>query len=69
MKGRSCKPHAHANRLGNNEQKRLARLYAISILKSVRLPEAEKVFKMYPFELSGGMRQRAMIAMALSPKT
>jgi peptide/nickel transport system ATP-binding protein len=54
-----------ANRLGNDEQKRLARLYAISILKSVRLPEAEKVFKMYPFELSGGMRQRAMIAMAL----
>ena len=65
----ASKPHAHANRLGNNEQKRLARLYAISILKSVRLPEAEKVFKMYPFELSGGMRQRAMIAMALSPKT
>ena len=56
---------SHANRLGNDEQKRLARLYAISILKSVRLPEPEKVFKMYPFELSGGMRQRAMIAMAL----
>ena len=56
---------AQANHLGNDEQKRLARLYAISILKSVRLPEPEKVFKMYPFELSGGMRQRAMIAMAL----
>ena len=54
-----------ANRLGKEELKRLARLYTISILKSVRLPEAEKVFKMYPFELSGGMRQRAMIAMAL----
>ncbi len=54
-----------ANRLGKNELKRLARLYATSILKSVRLPEPEKVFKMYPFELSGGMRQRAMIAMAL----
>jgi len=53
------------NRLGNDEQKRLTQLYAISILKSVRLPEPEKVFKMYPFELSGGMRQRAMIAMAL----
>jgi len=55
----------HSNQLGNDEQKRLARLYAIAILKSVRLPEPEKVFKMYPFELSGGMRQRAMIAMAL----
>lgn len=53
------------NRLGKDEQKRLARLYAISILKSVRLPEPENVFRMYPFELSGGMRQRAMIAMAL----
>ncbi len=56
---------SQTNRLKKNELKRLARLYAISILKSVRLPEPEKVFKMYPFELSGGMRQRAMIAMAL----
>jgi peptide/nickel transport system ATP-binding protein len=56
---------SHTNHLAKHEQKRLARLYAISILKSVRLPEPEKVFKMYPFELSGGMRQRAMIAMAL----
>jgi len=56
---------SQTNRLGNDELNRLARLYAISILTSVRLPEPEKVFKMYPFELSGGMRQRAMIAMAL----
>jgi peptide/nickel transport system ATP-binding protein len=52
-------------RLGSDDIKRLARLYAISILKSVRLAEPEKAFKLYPFELSGGMRQRAMIAMAL----
>ncbi len=45
--------------------KRLARLRAIEYLKLVKLPEAERVFKMYPFELSGGMRQRAMISMAL----
>jgi peptide/nickel transport system ATP-binding protein len=51
--------------LGKKEISRLARDYALSILKSVRLPEPEKIFKMYPFELSGGMRQRAMIAMAL----
>jgi peptide/nickel transport system ATP-binding protein len=56
---------SQAHQLGKDELKRLAQAYAISILRSVRLPEPEKVFKMYPFELSGGMRQRAMIAMAL----
>jgi peptide/nickel transport system ATP-binding protein len=53
------------DRLGREELNRLAKDYAISILKSVKLPQPEKVVKMYPFELSGGMRQRAMIAMAL----
>jgi oligopeptide/dipeptide ABC transporter ATP-binding protein len=56
---------ARPDRLGKDELNRLARHYAISILKSVKLPSPEKVFKLYPFELSGGMRQRAMIAMAL----
>lgn len=51
--------------LSKREGKRLAKLLAIEYLKLVRLPEADRVFKMYPFELSGGMRQRAMIAMAL----
>ena len=54
-----------AHRLSNKEGKRLAALRAYDYLRLVRLPEPEKVFKMYPFELSGGMRQRAMIAMAL----
>jgi peptide/nickel transport system ATP-binding protein len=53
------------DRLGREEMSRLSKEYAISILKSVKLPQPEKVVKMYPFELSGGMRQRAMIAMAL----
>jgi peptide/nickel transport system ATP-binding protein len=51
--------------LGKREFDRLAKDYVVSVLKSVRLPEPEKVVKMYPFELSGGMRQRVMIAMAL----
>ena len=38
---------------------------AFRMLSSVRLCEAERVFRSYPHELSGGMRQRAMIAMAL----
>jgi peptide/nickel transport system ATP-binding protein len=51
--------------LGRREFKRLAKAYAVAILGRVRLPEPERMFKMYPFELSGGMRQRTMIAMAL----
>jgi peptide/nickel transport system ATP-binding protein len=54
--------------LSGRELNRLAKIYAISILNAVRLPEPEKIFDMYPFELSGGMRQRAMIAMALMRK-
>jgi len=52
-------------RLSGREMKRLSKLYAISVLDTVRLPDPARVFRMYPFELSGGMKQRAMIAMAL----
>jgi len=40
----------------------------IASLKMVRIPDAENVADRYPFELSGGMRQRVMIAMALAQK-
>jgi oligopeptide transport system ATP-binding protein len=38
---------------------------ATAMLEQVRIPEAERRMGMYPHEFSGGMRQRAMIAMAL----
>jgi len=38
----------------------------IEMIKMVGIADSEKVYKMYPHELSGGMRQRIVIAMALS---
>jgi len=43
-----------------------ARQIAIDMLRKVGIPKPEERIDAYPFELSGGMRQRAMIAMALS---
>ncbi len=42
--------------------------YAIDLLKKVELPDPDRVMESYPFELSGGMAQRVMIAMAISTK-
>ena len=48
--------------INKNEAKEIS----INMLKRVGIADAEKRFNQYAFELSGGMRQRAMIAMALS---
>ncbi|WP_287059665.1 ABC transporter ATP-binding protein [Mesorhizobium sp.] len=45
-----------------------ARRRAVEALKAVRISEAESRLKQFPHELSGGMRQRVMVAMALALK-
>ncbi|ESX83232.1 ABC transporter ATP-binding protein [Mesorhizobium sp. M0189] len=52
---------AHASLSRSN-----SRLRALEALKAVRIPDAERRLEHYPHELSGGMRQRVMIAMALA---
>ena len=46
--------------------KKEARAKALEMLKKVKIPSAEAVLDEYPHQLSGGMRQRVMIAMALA---
>jgi oligopeptide transport system ATP-binding protein len=53
-------------RLHLGHTKEEARAHAIKMLKMVGIPEAETRVDNYPHEFSGGMRQRVMIAMALS---
>ena len=52
--------------LHQNKNKKDARKIAIEMLDLVGIPEPQKRIDSFPHELSGGMRQRAMIAMALS---
>jgi len=47
-------------------QGRAARKEAIALLRRVEMPDPERQIDAYPHELSGGMRQRVMIAMALA---
>jgi oligopeptide/dipeptide ABC transporter ATP-binding protein len=55
-----------AIRLHTKIAKRQARQQAVDLLAQVRLPSAERRFHEYPHQLSGGMRQRVMIAIALA---
>lgn len=53
-------------RLHTNMSKEEARKHASKMLSQVGIPDPERVLKNYPHQLSGGMSQRVMIAMAMS---
>ncbi len=57
---------AESIRLHQNASREEAMVEAKRMLDQVRIPEAQTILSRYPHQLSGGMRQRVMIAMALS---
>lgn len=57
---------AESVQLHKNVSKGAAKAAAVEALRRVQIPDAERRATQYPHELSGGMRQRAMIAMALA---
>jgi peptide/nickel transport system ATP-binding protein len=56
----ACRAHRNASR-------REARDKALALLEAVRIREPQRVHGLYPHQVSGGMGQRAMIAMMLAP--
>ncbi len=54
--------YINSTKITNKEAKKMA----INVMKEVGIPLPEKRFKQYPFEFSGGMRQRIVIAIALT---
>src|ERR1700737_2527595 len=56
---------SEAYRVHNKVSKRVARARAVEMLERVGIPNPDRRYSDYPHQFSGGMRQRAMIAMAL----
>lgn len=61
-----AKPSSFLKRKFDKKKKKILRDIIIKTLNEVRIPDAERILNSYPFQLSGGMRQRILIAMALA---
>ena len=55
-------------RLDAELEKKAAENQALQLLQDVRIREPQRVMRLYPFEISGGMRQRVLIAIAFACK-
>jgi peptide/nickel transport system ATP-binding protein len=66
MKGKEDEILAKNSKVSGREARKMAKHLCVDVLRLVKLPDPQRILKQYPFELSGGMRQRAMIAMALA---
>ena len=66
MKGKEDEIINKRSEVSGGEVKKMAKSLAIDVMRMVKLPDPERIVGQYPFELSGGMRQRTMIAMALA---
>jgi len=64
--GTEREPTESTRKISKSAKKKVAKALSIDVLTEVRLPDSERTLKQYPHELSGGMRQRCMIAMALA---
>lgn len=60
------KEQGKGKKLTKKELEARLREEVVRIFKQVKLPDAEELYDRYPHELSGGMRQRVMIAMAIA---
>lgn len=55
-----------ASQVVNKVTRRMAKIKALKLMEEVGIPEPRKRYRQYPFEFSGGMRQRIVIAIALA---